>query len=452
MPQDPPATTPPPAAEGARATPGGALVGVAVAPGDKSISHRALIIGALAEGETLVRGLLEADDVLRTAAAMRALGSEVSRERVGEGFEWRVRGAPWSAPEATLYFGNAGTGVRLVLGAVAGAGVGARFDGDASLRARPMGRVAEPHGRMGAAIALDDGRLPATVSPAALKGIDYELPTPSAQVKSALLLAGLGAKGETRVREPVACRDHTERMLAGLGVKLDVGEIDGVRTIRLAGGQRPRAGEVAVPGDPSSAALIVAAAVVSPGSDVLVRGVLANPLRTGFFETLREMGADVSYVNERVVAGEPIADVRARGREPGALNGVAVPASRDPSMIDEYPALAVVAACARGDTYAAGVQELRVKETDRIDAVVAFLAANGVKADAGPDWLRVTGAGGPPPGGGRVETRLDHRIAMSCRGLGRGARAPGEIDDAAPIATSFPGFVATLRALGARID
>ncbi len=452
-----------------RAAASGPLRGAAAAPGDKSISHRAVLFGAMAEGETHIDGLLEAEDVLRTAAAARELGAVVEREREDGRWIWRVRGAPWRelGDNRALYFGNAGTGVRLMMGAVAGRRIAARFDGDASLRARPMGRVAEPLRAMGAKIELADGRLPASVDGSAgLTAIDYVSPTPSAQVKSAVLLAALGADGVTRFIEPAATRDHTERLLPRFNVAIETsapalgreqnaepgaepGAGAGGRTLALKGGQRLTASDVVVPGDPSSAAFLAAAAAITPGSDVLIRNVLVNPLRAGFFDTMKEMGADLTYENEREV-GEPIADIRVRH---APLTGVAAPASRAPSMIDEYPILSVVAAYASGDTYMPGVEELRVKETDRIDAVVAMLTAAGVETEAGPDWLRVVGRGSRGvPGGALVETRLDHRIAMSALVLGLGAQAPVGVDDAAPIATSFPTFAETLVGLGADIS
>lgn len=433
----------------ARARASKSLKGEAIAPGDKSLSHRALILGAMARGTTSVRGLLDGDDVLRTAATLRALGVRIERESAS-GALWRIEGGDWSAPERPLYFGNSGTGCRLVMGAVAGRRIEARFDGDESLRSRPMARVLEPLTRMGASATSSGGKLPVSIVAAEeLRAIDYALPTPSAQVKSAVLLAGLGASGETILREPVPCRDHTERMLAAFGAKVGVDDDgEGGRVIRLKGGQRLKAAAIDVPGDPSSAAFLVAAATIVQGSDILVKNVLVNPLRTGFYETLREMGADLSLENERVSSGEPVADIRARH---SPIKGVEVPALRAASMIDEYPILAVVAAFAAGETYMAGVEELRVKESDRIAAVEAGLAANGVRTASGKDFLRVYG-GGTVKGGARVETRADHRIAMSFLILGLGAEKAVEIDDAAMIATSFPGFFATMRDLGASLD
>ena len=427
---------------------GRALAGEALAPGDKSISHRVLIFGALAEGETVATGLLEGDDVLRTAAAMRALGARVERDLTHDGPVWRIVGGRWKDPEKALYFGNSGTGCRLILGAAAGQGVAATFDGDQSLRKRPMRRVMEPLAAMGARISSADGRLPLSLDGARLRGVEYTLPVASAQVKSAVLLAGVGAEGTTVVIEPERSRDHTERMLAAFGVNLDIGEEGRGRRIALRGGQSLTAARVDVPGDPSSAAFLAAAAAITPGSDVRVRNVLINPLRAGFYETLRDMGADIAILDERGAGGEPVADIRVRH---SALKGVAVPASRAPSMIDEYPILSVVAAFAKGDTYMPGVEELRVKESDRLDAIEAGLNINGVETESGPDWLRVFGRDGDVAGGGSVLTRLDHRIAMSFLVLGLAAAKPVTIDDAGMIATSYPDFIATMRALGADI-
>jgi len=431
-----------------RAETGGRLAGEARAPGDKSISHRALIFGALARGETTATGLLEGHDVLRTAAAMRALGATVERDLGSGGPVWTITGANWRDPDRPLYFGNSGTGCRLVLGAAAGQGVSARFDGDQSLRSRPMGRVAKPLTRMGADIEATGGKLPASLRAKALRAIDYRLPVASAQVKSAILLAGLGASGVTKVSEPSPSRDHTERMLAAFGATVSVsGEGEG-RVIELAGGQSLAAVAIAVPGDPSSAAFLVAAATIVPGSDILVRNVLVNPLRAGFYETLKEMGASLEFQSLREDGGELVADIRARH---STLQGVAVPASRAASMIDEYPILGVVAAFAQGDTYMPGIEELRVKESDRLAALEAGLRANGVETDSGPDWLRVAGRKGDVAGGGVVATHLDHRIAMSFLIMGLASGRSVGVDDASMIATSFPDFAGELRSLGAKI-
>ncbi|HBK93014.1 MAG TPA: 3-phosphoshikimate 1-carboxyvinyltransferase [Parvularcula sp.] len=425
---------------------GQALKGCALAPGDKSISHRAILFGALAEGESVATGLLEGDDVLRTAAAMRALGAAVERDLTHKGPVWRIEGAPWKSPLRALYFGNSGTGCRLVLGAAAGQRVEAAFDGDESLRKRPMRRVAEPLAAMGAVIAARDGKLPLSLTAARLSGVEYALPVASAQVKSAVLLAGLGAAGTTSIIEPERSRDHTERMLAAFGARLTISGEGFGRRISIAGGQRLKAATVDVPGDPSSAAFIAAAAAIAPGSDVTIRNVLVNPLRAGFYETLRDMGADVAYLDKRDAGGEPVADIRVRH---AALKGVAVPAARAPSMIDEYPVLSVVAAFAKGDTYMPGVEELRVKESDRLDAIEAGLNLNGVKTESGPDWLRVFGRDGDVEGGGFVRTHLDHRIAMSFLVMGLASAKAVTIDDATMIATSYPAFADTMRALGA---
>jgi len=437
-----------PATGRAAARRSGSLNGAVTAPGDKSISHRSLILGALSRGESKVTGLLEADDVLRTAAAMRALGAEVEREGAEGNRMWRVTGAPWATPAKALYLGNSGTGVRLIMGAVAGAGIGATFDGDVSLRSRPMGRVLEPLRMMGVEATDRNGRLPVTLEAnRKLTAINVRLATPSAQVKSAILLAALGAEGVTRVHEPELCRDHTERMLTAFGVELST-EHDGAagRFISIEGGQTLKSCDVVVPGDPSSAAFAVAAALITPNSDVTVKGVLINPLRIGFYDTLREMGADVAFENARVENGEPVADIRAHH---SVLQGVETPPERAPSMIDEYPLLAIVAAHAHGETMMRGLEELRVKESDRIACVEAGLAANGGDAASGPDWLRVRGKGQPLKGGGLVKTHHDHRIAMSFLVAGLASDKAIEIDDASMIATSFPEFFDLMTRLGA---
>ena len=429
--------------------------GVSV-PGDKSISHRALMLGALAIGETIVDGLLEGDDVMRTARALRALGAEIAREDAGgPGGRWRVRGVgvgSLAEPATTLDLGNAGTGARLLMGMVASQPITCQFTGDQSLCARPMGRIARPLEEMGARIIARAGcRLPlAVIGAAEPLPIAYRLPVPSAQIKSAVLLAGLNAPGETRVIEPRPTRDHSERMLRHFGAEIGVETLaDGGRRITLAGEPELEARAVAVPGDPSSAAFPVVAGLIAPGSEITLRGVGVNPLRAGLFETLAEMGADIAFENRREQSGEPVADITIRA---GALEGVEVPAARAPSMIDEYPILAVAAACARGETVMRGLGELRVKESDRLAAIVAGLRAAGVEAAAEGDDLRISGHAGPPPGGGMVESRLDHRIAMAFLVLGLGAKAPVTVDDSRPIATSFPGFVDLFRELGARLD
>ncbi|MEL6768078.1 MAG: 3-phosphoshikimate 1-carboxyvinyltransferase [Pseudomonadota bacterium] len=431
----------------------GPLRGTATVPGDKSVSHRALILGALAIGETTIDGLLEGEDVLRTAEAMRAFGATV--ERTGEG-AWRVNGLGTGGllePVDVIDCGNAGTGVRLIMGLMATCPITATFTGDASLRRRPMGRILTPLAEFGArSMGREGGLLPLTLEGArAPVPVTYRLPVPSAQVKSAVLLAGLNAPGETVVIEREATRDHSERMLRAFGATIVTEESEDGRAIRLTGEAELRAGHVAVPRDPSSAAFPVAAALLTAGSEVLVPGICLNPTRDGFYRTLAEMGADLSHENARDASGEPVADLRAR--HSGALKGVEVPPERAPSMIDEYPVLACIAAFATGDTVMRGIGELRVKESDRIAAVVAGLRANGVEVTEHEDGMTVHGRGADGvPGGGTVETHLDHRIAMSFACLGFGARRPVRIDDAAPIATSFPGFIDLMNGLGASLS
>ncbi|MBS0410233.1 MAG: 3-phosphoshikimate 1-carboxyvinyltransferase [Proteobacteria bacterium] len=436
---------------GMKARPGGPLRGRVRAPGDKSISHRSMILGALASGVTEVEGLLEGDDVLATAGAMRAFGAQV--ESLGGG-RWRIEGrGGFSEPADVIDCGNAGTGVRLIMGAAAGFALAATFTGDKSLRGRPMNRVLKPLGQMGATwICREGGRLPLTLKGGALKAMSYRLPEPSAQVKSAVLLAGLNAEGVTEVIEPEATRDHTERMLRAFGARVDVtDEADG-RHIRLAGGQRLTGTRIVVPGDPSSAAFPLVAAIITPGSEVTVEGVLLNPLRTGLFETLREMGADLTIENAREEGGEQVGDVVARH---SALRGVAVPPERAPSMIDEYPILAVAAAYADGPTVMRGIGELRVKESDRIAMMAAGLSACGVGVEEEPEGLIVAGtarANHAVRGGGLVHTHGDHRIAMSHLILGLGAEEAVAVDEPGMIATSFPGFGALMAGLGAEIE
>ncbi len=440
------------ATDALKARPGAVLRGEIRAPGDKSISHRALILGAMAKGETRVTGLLEGDDVLRTAGAMRAFGAEV--ERLGEG-SWRIVGqGGFSEPADVVDCGNAGTGVRLIMGAAAGFDLCATFTGDGSLRKRPMGRVLEPLSRMGATyLARAGGRLPLTLRGGSLKGLTYQLPMASAQVKSAVLLAGLGAEGGVTVREPEPTRDHTERMLRAFGASVEVSEDGDVRVIRLPPGQRLTATAIDVPGDPSSAAFPLVAALITPGSEVTVKGVLLNPLRTGLFETLREMGADLTFDHVRDAGGEPVGDITARC---SPLKGVEVPPGRAPSMIDEYPILAVAAAFAEGRTVMRGIGEMRVKESDRVALMAAGLAACGVGVEEEPEALTVIGrvrASHPPVrGGASVTTHGDHRIAMSHLVLGLAAQEPVAIDEPGMIATSFPGFVDLMRGLGAGIE
>jgi 3-phosphoshikimate 1-carboxyvinyltransferase len=431
-----------------------ALTGTAQVPGDKSISHRALMIGGLAVGETEIHGLLEGEDVLRTAAAMRALGAEI--EQGADGI-WRIWGrgiGGLTAPADVLDMGNSGTGVRLLMGLLASHPLSAMLTGDASLRSRPMARVAAPLGEMGARIIAGEGcRLPLTiVGTGDALPIRYRVPVPSAQVKSAILLAGLNAPGETTVIEPHPTRDHSETMLRHFGARLTTEPTDEGLAITLTGQPELTGRRVRVPADPSSAAFPAVAALVRPGSRVHLPGVGINPHRCGLFETLREMGADLSFADRREEAGEPVADLVAVG---GPLTGIEVPANRAPSMIDEYPILAVAAACARGTTVMQGLGELRVKESDRLAAVARGLAACGVAVEEGADSLVVHGVGGRPGarprGGATVATHLDHRIAMSFLVLGLAAEQPVTVDDAAPIETSFPGFADLMRALGAGI-
>ncbi|MDF1855987.1 3-phosphoshikimate 1-carboxyvinyltransferase [Pseudooceanicola sp.] len=432
---------------------GAPLQGVAEVPGDKSISHRALILGALSIGETRITGLLEGQDVLDTAAAMRAFGAEVTQQGPGA---WTVQGVGvggFAEPEQVIDCGNSGTGVRLIMGCMATSPISATFTGDASLNGRPMARITDPLALFGArAFGRRSGRLPMTIvgaeSPVPVR---YATPVPSAQVKSAVLLAGLNAPGETVVIEREATRDHSERMLRGFGATLNVEDSADGRVITLVG-QPELVGQVVdVPRDPSSAAFPVCAALITEGSDVLVPNIGLNPTRAGLFETLREMGADLTYENPREEGGEPVADLRARFSP--AMKGIEVPPERAASMIDEYPILSVVAACAEGRTLMAGVKELRVKESDRIDAMAVGLRACGVSVEDGADWWAVEGRGpGGVPGGATVESRLDHRIAMSFLCLGLAAQAPVSVDDGGPIATSFPVFEPLMRGLGAKIE
>lgn len=430
----------------------GPLRGTAAIPGDKSISHRALILGALTVGATEITGLLEGEDVLATAAAMRAFGARV--ERLGEG-RWRVEGTGtggFSEPDDVIDCGNSGTGVRLIMGAMATTPISATFTGDASLRSRPMGRVTGPLALFGAqAFGRAGGRLPLTLVGAGEPvPVRYEMPVASAQVKSAVLLAGLNAPGETVVIEREPTRDHTERMLRGFGAQIETCADDGGTVITLVGRPELQPCRIAVPRDPSSAAFAVAAALIAEGSDVLVPGVSRNPTRDGFFRTLVEMGADLTFENPRDEGGEPVADLRARF-SPG-LRGIAVPAARAASMIDEFPVLSVVAAYAEGATVMHGVGELRVKESDRIAAMAAGLAACGARVDETEDSMTVHGLGpGGLAGGATCISHLDHRIAMSFLVAGMAARRPVSVDDAAPIMTSFPGFVGLMNGLGAAI-
>ncbi len=422
------------------------LSGTVTVPGDKSISHRALMFGALAIGTTEITGLLEGEDVLRTAAAMRALGATV--DNLGAG-HWRVAGRGIGGlvePADVLDMGNSGTAARLLCGLLSGHPIFAVMTGDASLRKRPMKRVTDPLSATGARFTTRaGGRLPLAVEGAGDPlPLDYRVPVPSAQVKSACLLAGLCARGVTRVVEPEATRDHTENMLRHFGATVGVTpEGEGV-LIELVGQPELTAAPVVVPGDPSSAAFPAIAALLVPGSAVTITGVGVNPLRAGIFLTLREMGADITETNRRLEGGEPVADLIVRA---STLKGIVVPPERAPSMIDEYPVLAVAAAVASGTTRMRGLKELRVKESDRLAATAAMLVANGVRVEVEGDDLIVHGAGGPIAGGGVVETHMDHRIAMSALVMGLAARAPVIADDAAFIETSFPGFAALINDL-----
>lgn len=431
---------------------GPALSGEAHVPGDKSISHRSLILGALSVGETVIEGLLEGQDVLDTAKAMRAFGAEVTDHGGGR---WSVHGVGvggFAEPEGVIDCGNSGTGVRLIMGAMATTPITVTFTGDASLCSRPMGRVTDPLALFGAkAEGREGGRLPMTITGARdPMPVRYIVPVPSAQVKSAVLLAGLNAPGKTVVIEKEATRDHTERMLMGFGAELVVEETDEGRVITLTGQPELKPQHIVVPRDPSSAAFPVCAALIAEGSDVLVPNIGLNPTRAGLFETLREMGADLTYENPREEGGEPVADLRARFSP--NMKGIEVPPARAASMIDEYPVLSVVAAFAEGPTVMRGVKELRVKESDRIDAMAQGLRAAGVEVEEGEDWWIVHGRGhGQVPGGATVESRLDHRIAMSFLVMGLATNAPMRVDDGGPIATSFPVFEPLMTGLGASV-
>ena len=429
-----------------------ALKGVARVPGDKSISHRSFMFGGLASGETRITGLLEGEDVLRTGEAMKAMGARIEKK----GAEWIINGVGNGCllePEAPLDFGNAGTGSRLTMGLVGTYDMETTFIGDASLSGRPMGRVLEPLRQMGVQVlnAASGDRMPITLrGPKHAAPISYRVPMASAQVKSAVLLAGLNTPGITTVVEPVMTRDHTEKMLQGFGANLTV-ETDeqGVRHIFIEGQGKLTGQTIAVPGDPSSAGFPLVAALIVPGSDVTIENVLMNPTRTGLLLTLQEMGGNIDILNPRNAGGEDVADLRVRSSE---LKGVIVPAARAPSMIDEYPVLAVAASFAEGETLMQGLEELRVKESDRLAAVARGLEANGVDCTEGEATLAVRGRPeGKGLGGGTVKTHLDHRIAMSFLVLGLATEKPVTIDDQAMIATSFPEFMGLMTGLGAEI-
>ncbi len=430
----------------------GPLKGTALVSGDKSVSHRALILGAMTVGETRISGLLEAEDVINTAKVMRLLGAEVLQD--GEG-SWRVHGVGtggFAEPDDVLDFGNSGTGARLVMGAVATTPLSAVFTGDASLRRRPMKRVLEPLTRFGAEYtARDGGLMPLTLRGAEQSlAIEHEVTVASAQVKSALLLAALNAPGRSRIVQRELTRDHTERMLRAFGAEVTAESLaDGGEAISVMGEVELRPAAVDVPGDPSSAAFPLAAALIVPGSEIVIPNVMLNTRRTGLLETLREMGADISIANKRDSGGEAVGDITVRA---SALKGAEVPAERAPSMIDEYPVLAVVAAFAEGKTVLRGLQELRVKESDRLAAIAAGLRAIGVTVEELDDGLVIEGRGPDGvPGGARIATHMDHRIAMSFLVAGMGARAAVTVDDVSMIATSFPKFRQMMRGLGAEL-
>jgi 3-phosphoshikimate 1-carboxyvinyltransferase len=426
----------------------GPLSGTVTVPGDKSISHRSLMFGALAVGETVITGLLEGEDVLATAAALTAMGATIAKQ----GATWHVHGVGVGGllqPRAALDMGNSGTSTRLLMGLVASHPITATFVGDASLSRRPMGRVIDPLSLMGASFAsTPGGRLPLTMTglcPAV--PLRYTLPVASAQVKSAVLLAGLNTPGDTVVIEPVPTRDHSERMLAGFGAQLTAATTPEGRIITLSGEAELRPQTITVPGDPSSAAFPMVAALIVPGSDITITNIGINPTRAGLIEILQAMGADIVLHNQRSVGGEPVADLRVRH---SPLHGIDVPPAIAPSMIDEFPVLFIAAALASGTTRTAGLDELRVKESDRLAAMAAGLTAIGVKVAETPDGLIIHGRGGDAfAGGATIATHLDHRIAMSFAVAGLHARAPITVDDRAPIATSFPSFIALMQSLGA---
>jgi 3-phosphoshikimate 1-carboxyvinyltransferase len=425
------------------------LAGTIRVPGDKSISHRALMFAGLAIGQTRITGLLEGEDVLRTAAAMRALGAEVAQDGPGQ---WLVTGAGLGLlrePEDVLDMGNSGTAARLLCGILASHPIFSVMTGDASLRRRPMARVMGPLAETGARFSSRaGGRLPVAIEGAAeALPLEHRMVVASAQVKSAILLAGLNARGVTRVEEPVPTRDHSENMLRHFGAAVTVTPAGGGKVIELVGQPVLRAADVVVPGDPSSAAFPIVAALIVPGSSIVVAGVGLNPLRTGLFATLAEMGATLDIGNRRIEGGEPVGDISVSA---GALRAVDVSADRAPSMIDEYPVLAVACAFAQGISRLRGLAELRVKESDRLSAAAALLQANGVRVEIDGDDLVVHGVGGRPPGGGTVATHMDHRLAMSALVLGAGAARGVAVDETAFIDTSFPGFVPLMTGLGCR--
>lgn len=428
------------------------LNGIIKVPGDKSISHRALMFGALTEGETMISGLLEGEDVLHTADAMRAMGAEI--EKGSDGL-WRTFGVGignLKQPDHHLEMGNSGTSTRLLMGLVGGHNITATFDGDDSLIKRPMKRVMTPLSEMGAEFAGRDGdKLPMTIKGAKqTKPITYRLPVASAQVKSAIMLAGLNANGKTTVIEEKPTRDHTENMLRHFGINVEIENLeDGATAISVNGGQTMEPCAIDVPGDPSSAAFPIVAAILNEGSEIRIDHVCVNPTRIGIYTALKEMGADIEFLNERIEGGEPVADIRARGI--GPLKGINVDPTLVPSMIDEFPVFAMVAACANGTTHMTDLAELRVKESDRLLMVAEGLKACGISLEMGEDTLTINSNGQHPIGGTEIKTALDHRIAMAFLTLGTITDEPVTIDDAAPIATSFPNFVELMNDLGCDI-
>ena len=424
------------------------LKGAPKIPGDKSISHRSLMFGGLAIGETIVHGLLEGEDVIHTADAMRAMGADI---KCDDGI-WYCHGVGIGGlqePEETLEMGNSGTSTRLLMGLVGGHNITATFSGDASLNKRPMGRVITPLEMMGVKVlARENGRLPLTITGAEdTLPIEYELPVASAQVKSCVMLAGLSAMGETSIIEKTPTRDHTENMLRAFGVPVTVEDLtDGAQKITVTGQQDLKGTTVHVPSDPSSAAFPTVAALIVQGSEIEMKNILMNDRRNGIYTTLIEMGADIEFKNKRVEAGEDVADLIVRGT--GSLKGIDVPASRVPSMIDEFPILAVAASLANGTTTMTGLEELRVKESDRLLMMYEGLKACGVDLEMGEDWLTIHGTGNAPKGGAEVKTALDHRIAMSFMILGMATQEAVTIDDVAPIKTSFPNFIDLMKDLG----
>ncbi|PWG03221.1 3-phosphoshikimate 1-carboxyvinyltransferase [Sphingosinicella humi] len=434
------------AGDQATATASPALRGTIEVPADKSMSHRALILGALAKGTTSISGLLEGQDVLDTAAAVRAFGATAERCAPGE---WRVTGGAWRSPPTAIDCGNSGTGVRLLMGAAAGFDLEAVFTGDRSLTRRPMDRVLAPLRTMGAEVeASEGGRLPVRLRGGRLCGIHFRNDKASAQIKSAILLAGLRSEAAVEVLEPAPSRDHSENMLRAFGCDVEVEETADGRLVRLGRQRSLTAATLQIPGDPSSAAFPLVAALISPGSNLTVRSVMVNPLRAGLFTTLAEMGADLRFLDQRSMSGEAVADIAVRS---SPLRGVEVPAERAPSMIDEYPILAIAAAFARGRTVMHGIGELRVKESDRLAAILAGLAACGIEAWEEGDTLIVDGLGGPPVGGAKVLAHDDHRIAMSFLVMGLASERAISVDSANMIDTSFPGFARTMGSIGARI-